>query len=172
MLQSLSGKLSRLNDVSHIGLTIAEELRLLVDYHNCRVFLRDEVDLVPVAFRGDLTNPDLHDPVRLLPTTVGRGITGTGDTWHLGLGWHRWLGLGLGVGGGCAGDGEGGKAKGGAKEAHGDWLGFRKTGRAGILAPIPEKESLSNGGNRPPFPVMASPYPPARRGGRNSAHSQ
>ena len=55
MLQSLSGKLSRLNDVAQIGLTISDELRLLIDYHNCRVFLRDDDDLLPVAFRGDLT---------------------------------------------------------------------------------------------------------------------
>ena len=46
MLQSLSGKLSRLNEVAQIGLTIADELRLLIDYHNCRVFLREEDDLV------------------------------------------------------------------------------------------------------------------------------
>ena len=58
MLQSLSGKLSRLNDVERIGLTIADELRLLIDYHNCRVFLRDGDDLLPVAFRGDLTSAD------------------------------------------------------------------------------------------------------------------
>jgi diguanylate cyclase (GGDEF)-like protein len=76
MLQSLSGKLSRLNDVAQIGLTISDELRLLVDYHNCRVFLREEDDLVPVAFRGDLTGLPASDPVKLLPTSVGRGITG------------------------------------------------------------------------------------------------
>ncbi|HEU4970386.1 MAG TPA: diguanylate cyclase, partial [Gaiellaceae bacterium] len=76
MLQSLSGKLSRLNDVEQIGLTIAEELRLLIDYHNCRVFLRDEDDLLPVAFRGDLITAAPGDPVKLLPTHVGRGITG------------------------------------------------------------------------------------------------
>ncbi len=76
MLQSLSGKLSRLNDVAQIGLTIADELRLLVDYHNCRVFLRDEDDLVLVAFRGDLIVDAPGDPVDLLPTQVGRGITG------------------------------------------------------------------------------------------------
>ncbi len=76
MLQSLSGKLSRLNDVQQIGLTIADELRLLVDYHNCRVFLREEDDLLPVAFRGDLTGTSPGDAVRLLPTKVGRGITG------------------------------------------------------------------------------------------------
>jgi len=76
MLQSLSGKLSRLNDVAQIGLTISDELRLLIDYHNCRVFLRDEDDLVPVAFRGDLMAATPGDPVKLLPTKVGRGITG------------------------------------------------------------------------------------------------
>src|SRR3954452_1878158 len=40
MLQSLAGKLNRLNDVAQIGTTIATELRLLIDYHNCRVVLR------------------------------------------------------------------------------------------------------------------------------------
>jgi HD-GYP domain-containing protein (c-di-GMP phosphodiesterase class II)/putative methionine-R-sulfoxide reductase with GAF domain len=76
MLQSLSGKLSRLNDVAQIGLTIAEELRLLIDYHNCRVFVSDGDDLVPVAFRGDLTPVEPMEAVDLLRTKVGRGITG------------------------------------------------------------------------------------------------
>jgi diguanylate cyclase (GGDEF)-like protein len=76
MLQSLSGKLSRLNDVGQIGLTIADELRLLIDYHNCRVFLRDGDDLVPIAFRGDLLTAEPSAPVELLPTKVGRGVTG------------------------------------------------------------------------------------------------
>ena len=76
MLQSLSGKLSRLNDVAQIGMTIAEELRLLIDYHNCRVFVRDGDDLVPVAFRGDLTPVEGVSAVDLLRTKVGRGITG------------------------------------------------------------------------------------------------
>ncbi len=76
MLQSLSGKLSRLNDVQQIGLTISDELRLLIDYHNCRVFLRDEDDLLPVAFRGELTGATPDDAAKLLPTKLGRGITG------------------------------------------------------------------------------------------------
>ncbi len=76
MLQSLSGKLSRLNDVAQIGLTIADELRLLIDYHNCRVFLRDGEELIPVAFRGDLTPAEPGALVAMLPTRVGRGITG------------------------------------------------------------------------------------------------
>ena len=76
MLQSLSGKLSRLNDITQIGLSIADELRLLIDYHNCRVFVREGDDLVPLAFRGDLTAADPGEPVQLLPTVVGRGVTG------------------------------------------------------------------------------------------------
>jgi diguanylate cyclase (GGDEF)-like protein len=76
MLQSLSGKLSRLNDVAQIGLTIADELRLLIDYHNCRVFLRDGDELMPVAFRGELMAAEPGSPVELLPTALGRGITG------------------------------------------------------------------------------------------------
>ena len=76
MLQSLSGKLSRLNDVERIALTIADELRLLIDYHNCRVFLRDDDELTPVAFRGELIAAEPGSPVELLPTSVGRGITG------------------------------------------------------------------------------------------------
>jgi diguanylate cyclase (GGDEF)-like protein len=77
MLQSLSGKLSRLSDISQIGLTIADELRLLIDYHNCRVFLREGDDLVPVAFRGELLSAEPLESVELLTTRVGRGITGT-----------------------------------------------------------------------------------------------
>ncbi|MGH3132848.1 MAG: diguanylate cyclase, partial [Gaiellaceae bacterium] len=76
LLQSLSGKLSRLNDVARIGLTVADELRLLIDYHNCRVFLRDGDDLLPIAFRGDLMAAEPGASVELLPTRVGRGITG------------------------------------------------------------------------------------------------
>ena len=41
MLQSLAGKLNRLNDVKQIGSTIANELRTLIDYHSCRVYLTD-----------------------------------------------------------------------------------------------------------------------------------
>jgi diguanylate cyclase (GGDEF)-like protein len=77
MLQSLSGKLSRLNDVTQIGLTIADELRLLIDYHNCRVFLLEGDELRPVAFRGDFMAAEPGREVTLAPTPIGRGITGT-----------------------------------------------------------------------------------------------
>jgi diguanylate cyclase (GGDEF)-like protein len=74
MLQNVSAKLSRLTEVTEICATIADELRRLIDYHNCRVFVRHGDDLRPVAFRGDLTA--VESRVELLETKVGIGITG------------------------------------------------------------------------------------------------
>src|SRR5205823_2355310 len=54
MLQSLAGRLSRLNDVREIGEAIVSELRMLVDYHSCRVYIVDGDLLVPVAWCGQL----------------------------------------------------------------------------------------------------------------------
>jgi diguanylate cyclase (GGDEF)-like protein len=75
MLQSLAGKLNRLNDVRRIGAVIVNELRMLVDYHNCRVYVREGDDLVPVAFKGDL-GPYSEESVEALWTKVGEGFTG------------------------------------------------------------------------------------------------
>jgi diguanylate cyclase (GGDEF)-like protein len=76
MLQSLSGKLNRLNDVREIGDAIAVELRSLVDYHNCRVFVSDGDELIPVAFLGELTSSTESLSLDLLRIHVGEGITG------------------------------------------------------------------------------------------------
>ena len=76
MLQSLSGKLNRINDVREIGEEIAAELRSLIDYHNCRVFVADGTDLVPVAFLGDLSTNVGSLSLDLLRIKVGVGITG------------------------------------------------------------------------------------------------
>jgi diguanylate cyclase (GGDEF)-like protein len=76
MLQSLSGKLNRLNDVREIGEEIAVELRSLIDYHNCRVFVVDGEELIPVAFRGEFVVETVALPLELLRTKIGTGITG------------------------------------------------------------------------------------------------
>jgi diguanylate cyclase (GGDEF)-like protein len=76
MLQSLSGKLNRLNDVRQIGDEIAAELRSLIAYHNCRVFVVDGEELVPVAFRGEFVGDTVALPLELLRTKIGTGITG------------------------------------------------------------------------------------------------
>ncbi|MBA2383668.1 MAG: diguanylate cyclase [Actinobacteria bacterium] len=75
MLQSLGGKLNRSHDLHEIGSTIANELRQLIDYHNCRVFVREGDELLPIGFQGQLTAPDLK-PVEAFRTRVGEGITG------------------------------------------------------------------------------------------------
>ena len=75
LLQSVSGKLARMSAVDAIGETIADELRQLIDYHNCRVFVRDGEDLLPIAFRGELTHTEGSE-LAVLTTRVGRGVTG------------------------------------------------------------------------------------------------
>ena len=75
MLQSLGGKLNRLNDVRRIGNVIATELRSLIDYHNCRVSLVEGEDVIPIAFVGQFTS-DTSEPLEILACKVGQGITG------------------------------------------------------------------------------------------------
>ncbi len=75
MLQSLGGKLNRLSEVGAIGMTIANELRLLIDYHNCRVFLREGDVLEPIAFQGEVTSSD-RPTAEVFRTRVGEGFTG------------------------------------------------------------------------------------------------
>jgi diguanylate cyclase (GGDEF)-like protein len=87
MLQSLGGKLNRLNDVRQIGNVIATELRALIDYHNCRVSLVEGDDVVPIAFVGQFTS-ETREPMEILACKVGEGITGrvalTGDSLLIG----------------------------------------------------------------------------------------
>src|SRR2546423_2109176 len=75
MLQSLGGKLNRLNDVRQIGNVIATELRSLIDYHNCRVSLVEGADVIPIAFVGQFTS-ETREPMEILACKVGEGITG------------------------------------------------------------------------------------------------
>jgi diguanylate cyclase (GGDEF)-like protein len=82
MLQSLGGKLNRLNDVREIGEVIANELRSLIDYHNCRVFVVEGENVVPIAFVGSFSR--VQPSLELLAGKLGHGITGhvaaTGDS--------------------------------------------------------------------------------------------
>src|SRR4029450_5159541 len=73
MLQSLGGKLNRLNDVRQIGEVIAKELRSLIDYHNCRISLVEGDDVVPIAFVGQFTS-ETQEPLEILACKVGQGI--------------------------------------------------------------------------------------------------
>ncbi len=87
MLHSLAAKLNRLNDVQQIGEVVTAELRTLIDYHNCRIYLLqpDGETLVPIVFRGELTEYQVETYEELV-TKVGEGFTGhtaaTGQTYY------------------------------------------------------------------------------------------
>jgi diguanylate cyclase (GGDEF)-like protein len=77
LLHSLSAKLNRLKDVQQIGEVITAELKSLIDYHNCRVFLLqpDGRTLAPIAFRGSLSEYQ-GETFDALVLQVGEGLTG------------------------------------------------------------------------------------------------
>ena len=77
MLHALATRLTALDDVDAIGEAITTELKTLIDYHNCRIYLLqgDGVTLWPVAFRGELTEYESETHEELV-TLLGEGITG------------------------------------------------------------------------------------------------
>jgi PAS domain S-box-containing protein len=87
MLHALATRLNALDDVTAIGEAITTELKTLIDYHNCRIYLllEDGLTLWPVTFRGELTEYESETPEELV-TQVGEGITGyaaiTGQTYY------------------------------------------------------------------------------------------
>jgi len=74
MLQSVAARLNRFNSVREIGEAIVTELRILVDYHSCRVYLAEDQELVPIAVKGE----EEAEAATLaeLRVAVGFGITG------------------------------------------------------------------------------------------------
>ena len=79
MLHSFAAKLNVLTDTTEIGNAITSELRTIIDYHNCRVYLlqSDRSTLMPIAFRGELTTEYFEEDLDALITEIGEGITGT-----------------------------------------------------------------------------------------------
>ncbi len=57
-----------------IGNVIANELRSLIDYHNCRVFAVEGENVVPIAFVGTFSR--VQPSLELLAGKLGEGITG------------------------------------------------------------------------------------------------
>ena len=76
LLERLPGRVNSLRDATAIGEAVADELRSLIDYHNCRVYGRAGDILVPLAFRGDGCE-DCETGLRALTCRVGEGVTGT-----------------------------------------------------------------------------------------------
>ena len=74
MLQSVVARLNRLNSVKDISEAIVSELRGLIDYHSCRVYLVEGDYVVPVAIKGDGVTEEKQ--VQALRIELGTGITG------------------------------------------------------------------------------------------------
>ncbi|HYF10684.1 MAG TPA: ATP-binding protein [Actinomycetota bacterium] len=86
-LHALALRLNALDDTQAIGEAITGELRSLIDYHNCRIYLLqpDGKTLWPIAFRGSLGEYE-DETIDELVTEVGEGVTGhavaTGETYY------------------------------------------------------------------------------------------
>ena len=74
MLQSVATRLNRLNSVKEIAEAIVSELRGLIDYHSCRVYLVEGDEVFPVALKGDGVTEEQE--VQALRIKVGTGVTG------------------------------------------------------------------------------------------------
>ena len=74
MLQSVAARLNRLNSVKDICEAIVNELRGLIDYHSCRVYLVEGDEVFPVAIKGDGVTEE--EQVQALRIKLGTGVTG------------------------------------------------------------------------------------------------
>jgi diguanylate cyclase (GGDEF)-like protein len=76
VVRKASARMNRQSTVEDVGRVVVEELRRVVEYHNCRVYLRDAgEDLVPIAFAGRVGPYESVD-LAVLRTRVGAGLTG------------------------------------------------------------------------------------------------
>jgi diguanylate cyclase (GGDEF)-like protein len=76
VLQAASSRMSRQNTIESVGRAIVEEIRQIIDYHNCRVYmLEDSAELLPIAFEGVVGAYEKVD-FELLRTRLGEGFTG------------------------------------------------------------------------------------------------
>src|SRR5450755_48156 len=76
VLQAASARMSRQNTIESVGRAIVEEIRQIIDYHNCRVYMLEETaELIPIAFEGIVGAYEQVD-FELLRTRLGEGFTG------------------------------------------------------------------------------------------------
>ncbi|MGZ6344090.1 MAG: diguanylate cyclase [Candidatus Limnocylindrales bacterium] len=75
VVQASVNRMNRLTSVAEIGQAVVEETRRVVDYHNCRVYVVEGAEVVPIAFKGEVGAYD-DIPMDLLRTHMGEGFTG------------------------------------------------------------------------------------------------
>ena len=76
MLQAASARMSRQNSIESVGQAVVEETQRIIDYHNARVYILEEPDMLrPIAFAGTVGAYEKVD-MALLETRLGAGFTG------------------------------------------------------------------------------------------------
>ncbi|MEA2630837.1 MAG: hypothetical protein QOE66_1056 [Chloroflexota bacterium] len=76
VLHAASARMSRAGTAAEVGRTVVEEIGLIVDYHNARVYMIEAPDLVvPIAFEGRVGAYEQID-MDLLTCRLGEGFTG------------------------------------------------------------------------------------------------
>jgi len=76
-IRKITNRLNKINNVMTIAYSIAEEIKKVIEFDNCRVFLLDESgqNLIPVAF-GSKVEEYKGETEELLKMKMGEGITG------------------------------------------------------------------------------------------------
>ncbi len=75
VIQAIAGRLNRMNDPGSIRLAIAEELRQLIDYSACRIYVLEGDLLIPAALRSEHEEYSDETTSEFI-IELGRGITG------------------------------------------------------------------------------------------------
>ncbi len=76
-IRNITNRLNKLNDVKTVASAVMDEIKKVIDFDNCRVFLLNESneELVPVAF-GSEVEEYKGETEEVLRLKVGEGITG------------------------------------------------------------------------------------------------
>jgi len=76
-IRNITNRLNKLNDVKTVASSVMEEIKKVIDFDNCRVFLLSEnrEELIPIAF-GSEVKEYKGETEEVLRLKIGEGITG------------------------------------------------------------------------------------------------
>jgi PAS domain S-box-containing protein len=76
-IRNITNRLNKLNDVKTVASAVMDEIKKVIDFDNCRVFLLNEnrEELIPIAF-GSEVEEYKDETEEVLRLKVGEGITG------------------------------------------------------------------------------------------------
>jgi PAS domain S-box-containing protein len=76
-IRNITNRLNKLNDVKTVASSVMEEIRKVIDFDNCRVFVLSEnrEELIPIAFGSEVKEYE-GETEEVLRLKIGEGITG------------------------------------------------------------------------------------------------